>query len=334
MNKFVKLIFSVICSFLLFFSVAQAAHASYAVIDADTGRLLMGTNVHDRMPIASLTKMWTALVAIENNELEDPVVISRQAALAEGSSIYLEPGESVTVETLLYGLMLRSGNDAAYALAEHTGGSIDGFADLMNEKAALYGLNDTFFTNPSGLHNDLHLSSAYDTAQMLRIALQNDTFRKVSSTINYKSTTKNGVTWQNKHKLLRQQVGAVAGKTGFTKVAGRTLATYFEQDNKKVIVVTLSEANDWQVHRGLANKVFEEYDFVTVADKGEYKAAKNKTIQLKKPITLLLNKDEEKELKNVLYLSRKQNEFGVWHVMLNDESIYSTRVDIKQKKSK
>lgn len=232
MNKFVKIFLSVVCSFVVSLSIVQAANASYAVIDADTGRLLMGNNVHDRMPIASLTKIWTALIAIENNDLDEEIVISRKAALAEGSSIYLEPGEKVTVETLLYGLMLRSGNDAAYALAEHTGNSIEGFADLMNEKAYLYGLNDTYFTNPSGLHNDLHLSSAYDTAQMLRIALQNDAFKKISSTINYKSSTKNGVTWQNKHRLLREQVGAVAGKTGFTKVAGRTLATYFEQGQK------------------------------------------------------------------------------------------------------
>ncbi|WP_410798408.1 D-alanyl-D-alanine carboxypeptidase family protein [Lysinibacillus telephonicus] len=329
LNKFVKIFLSVVCSFVVSLSIVQAANASYAVIDADTGRLLMGNNVHDRMPIASLTKIWTALIAIENNDLDEEIVISRQAALAEGSSIYLEPGEKVTVETLLYGLMLRSGNDAAYALAEHTGNSIEGFADLMNEKAYLYGLNDTYFTNPSGLHNDLHLSSAYDTAQMLRIALQNDAFKKISSTINYKSSTKNGVTWQNKHRLLREQVGAVAGKTGFTKVAGRTLATYFEQGQKKVIVVTLNEANDWEVHRDLANKVFTEYDLVTIAEKGEYKAANNKKVVLSKPITLLLTKDEEKELQNVLHLSRKQNEFGIWHVMLNNESIYSTRVDIK-----
>ncbi|WP_246027582.1 MULTISPECIES: D-alanyl-D-alanine carboxypeptidase family protein [Lysinibacillus] len=329
MKRLTKLFFASICSFLIFFSVTQAANASYAVIDADTGRLLLGSNVHQQMPIASLTKMWTALIAIENNELDEEVEITRQAALSEGSSIYLEPGEKVTIEELLYGLMLRSGNDAAYALAEHTGGSIEGFADMMNEKAYLYGLDNTYFTNPSGLHNDLHLSSAYDTAQMLRIAMQNEKFRKIASTINYKSPSKNGVTWQNKHKLLRQQVGALAGKTGFTKVAGRTLATYFEEDGKKVVVVTLSESNDWQVHKSLANKVFSEYDYVTVAEKGEYKATEDKTIELKKPISILLKPEEEKELQNVLHLSRKQDEFGIWHVMLKNESIYATRVDIK-----
>lgn len=325
-----KVIIAFVCSFTIFFSVAQAANASYAVIDADTGRLLMGTNVHDRMPIASLTKIWTALIAIENSNIENQVVISRQAALSEGSSIYLEPGEKVSIETLLYGLMLRSGNDAAYSLAEHTGSSIEGFVDLMNEKATLYGLNETYFTNPSGLHHDLHLSSAYDTAQMLRIAMENDTFRKIASTINYKSPTKHGVTWQNKHRLLREQVGAVAGKTGFTKVAGRTLATYFEEGEKRIVVVTLSESNDWQVHKQLAELVFSNYDIVTVAKKGNYTATDDKTVTLKQPIKLLLNKDEENELKNVLHLSRnKENPFGIWHVFLNNESIYSTRVPLK-----
>lgn len=328
MKSIAKVFFAFVFSMIVFFSVTQAASASYAVIDAETGRLLEGTNPHERMPIASLTKIWTALVAIENSNLDDEVTISQRAALSEGSSIYLEPGEKVPVETLLYGLMLRSGNDAAYALAEHAGGSLEGFVDLMNEKADLYGLNDTEFTNPSGLHNDIHLSSAYDTAQMLRIALQNKTFKKISSTINYKDPVK-GVTWQNKHRLLRQQVGAVAGKTGFTKVAGRTLATYFEKDNKKVIVVTLSESNDWQVHTGLANKIFDNYEYVTVADKGEYQATKTKKVELTKPISILLNKEEAKEVQNVLHLSRKQDEFGIWHVMLNDESIYATRVNVK-----
>lgn len=201
MKPVVKLLFVLICSFAMYFSVTKSADASYAVIDAETGRLLSGNNAHAQLPIASLTKMWTAFVVIENSNLDDEVVISREAALSEGSSIYLEPGEKITVETLLYGLMLRSGNDAAYALAEHTGGSFEGFVDLMNEKATFYGLNNTFFTNPSGLHHDLHLSSAYDTAMMLKVALENDTFRKIATTVNYKS------------------IGVPSGKCGFTTVS-------------------------------------------------------------------------------------------------------------------
>lgn len=328
--KLAKFIITFAFSLMFYFSLHHVVKASYVVIDADTGRTLIGNNEHARMPIASLTKIWTALIAIENSNLDDEVVISREATMSEGSSIYLEPGEVVTVETLLYGLMLRSGNDAAYALAEHAGGSVEGFVDLMNEKALYYRLNQTYFTNPSGLHHDLHLSSAYDTAQMLRIALENEDFFKIASTIQYKSNTKNGTTWLNKHRLLRENVGAVAGKTGYTKVAGRTLATYFEKENERIIVVTLNEANDWQVHKQLANQVFEEYDVKTIVKKGKYKANDNITVQLKEPIKLLISEEEEDQLQNVLHLSRNQDvKFGIWHVFLNNESIYSTKVKLK-----
>lgn len=330
MKRALRICITAIFSILVYFSISHVAKASYAVIDADTGRLLSGSNAHAQMPIASLTKIWTALIAIENSDLDEEVVISHQAALSEGSSIYLEPGEKVTVETLLYGLMLRSGNDAAYALAEHSGSSIEGFVDLMNEKAQFYGLNQTNFTNPSGLHHDLHLSSAYDTALMLKFALENEQFKKIASTINYKSTSENGTTWENKHRLIREK-SAVAGKTGYTKVAGRTLATYFEEEQKKIIVVTLNESNDWQVHKQLARTIFDQYNVVTVANKGKYKAAAGNTVQLKEPIKLLLKEQEEEELKNVLHLSRnKQYDYGLWHVFLNNERIYSTRVALNK----
>ncbi|HWL22540.1 MAG TPA: D-alanyl-D-alanine carboxypeptidase family protein [Ureibacillus sp.] len=318
-------------SFTAYFSVAQAAHASYAVIDADSGRLLFGSSPHVKMPIASLTKMWTGLVAVENADINMEVTISNEAALAEGSSIYLEPGEKVKLETLLYGLMLRSGNDAAHAIAESVGGSVEGFVDLMNEKALYYGLENTYFTNPSGLHHDYHISTAYDTALMLKYAMDNETFREIATTITYNSTGKlaNGTNWLNKHRLLREKVGAIAGKTGFTKVAGRTLATYFEEDGKRVIVVTLNESNDWQVHKYLANKAFDEYQVETIADKGIYSVNRNISVNLLEPIQLLLNAEEKKQLKNVLYLSRQQSDFGVWHVFLNNQSVFTKKVDLE-----
>ncbi|MFY3792821.1 D-alanyl-D-alanine carboxypeptidase family protein [Ureibacillus sp. MALMAid1270] len=331
MKKIAKLILMLAFSFTAYFGAAQAASASYAVIDADTGRLLYGSSPHVRMPIASLTKMWTALVAIENADIDMEVTISHEAANAEGSAIYVEPGEKVKLETLLYGLMLRSGNDAAYAIAESVGGSIEGFVDLMNEKALYYGLKSTYFTNPSGLHHEFHISTAYDTALMLKYAMDNEQFREIATTITYNATDKltHGTNWLNKHRLLREKVGAIAGKTGFTKAAGRTLATYFEKDDKRVIVVTLNESNDWQVHKYLAQKAFDEYKKVTIADKGSYTVNNNISVNLEEPIKLLLNANEENELKNVLYLSRKQNEFGVWHVFLNNQSIFTKRVTLE-----
>ena len=177
------------------------ASTSYVVIDANTGRLLEGSNPNDALPIASLTKVWTALTVLDNVSLDEEITISNAAAMQEGSSLYLQAGEVWTVESLLYGLLLHSGNDAAYALAEHTGGSIEGFTKLMNEKIEMAGLKNSHFTNPSGLHHEDHVASALDMANMFRLAMQNEAFIKIASTKSY-TPKERIVTWRNKHKLL------------------------------------------------------------------------------------------------------------------------------------
>ncbi|MFJ7913682.1 MULTISPECIES: D-alanyl-D-alanine carboxypeptidase family protein [unclassified Lysinibacillus] len=352
MLRLVRLILFMIVVVMLMLPETSLARggSGYAVLDGDTGRVLFESNSDARLPIASLTKIWTALVAIENSNLQDEVVISPRAATAEGSSIYLQAGEKVTVETLLYGLMLRSGNDAATALAEHAGGSVEGFVKLMNERAVVAGLTNTVFMNPSGLHHDEHLSSARDTAEMLRNALQNKTFKKIASTVLYRANTENGMLWENKHRLLREGSGvaveigdetqqpvnalksakgsAFAGKTGFTKVAGRTLATAFQKDGQTCIVVTLNESDDWNVHRGLANKVWQDYSLETVVKKGKYKVNKNLSIRLEEPILLQLNKDEKDSVRQVLHVSRKRKE-GVLSIFLGEERIYAVPVKVE-----
>jgi len=345
------MVFMLVVGMLVFPQKSFARGGSgYAVLDGDTGRVLAGVNSDERLPIASLTKIWTALVAIENSDLQDKVVISPKAAMAEGSSIYLQAGETVTVETLLYGLMLRSGNDAATALAEHAGGSVEGFVKLMNERAVIAGLTNTVFMNPSGLHHDEHLSSARDTAEMLRIALQNKTFEKIASTVLYRANTVNGMLWENKHRLLREGSGvamdvddeaeqpvsslksatgtAFAGKTGFTKVAGRTLATAFQKDGQTCIVVTLNESDDWNMHRGLANTVWQNYDMETVVKKGKYNVNDKLAIRLEQPIQLQLTKEEKKTVRQVLQISRKRKE-AVLSIFIGEERIYATPVKVE-----
>lgn len=310
-------------------SVSAAGYGK-AVIDADSGRLLFGANPHVPLPIASLTKIWTAFVVLENSKLHEEVIISKEATLSEGSSIYLKEGEKTTVETLLYGLMLRSGNDAAYALAEHTGGSIEGFVRLMNEAAFVYGLKSTQFTNPSGLHHENHYSSAYDTAKMLQIALKNQYFYKIATSLAYQSDTENGTMWSNKHRLLHENKQALAGKTGYTKVAGRTLATFFEKDDKRCVVVTLNESNDWQVHETLANHVWEQYEITTVAKQGKYRVIDDVVVKLQTPIQVLATISEQQQLRQVLHLPR-DGEQGIWHVFIGNERVQSTIVDVLKK---
>lgn len=309
---------------LLLVPVNVEAASSYAVVDAQTGRLLLGQAEDARLPIASLTKMWTALIAIENSDLDDMVTVSKRAAYSEGSSIYLEEGQEIKLEHLLYGLMLRSGNDAATAIAEHVGGSVDGFVKLMNDKAELYGLNSTMFTNPSGLHHEEHLSSAEDTAKMLQIAMQNETFQKIATTVLYKGEN----VWQNKHKLLSQEIGAIAGKTGYTKVAGRTLATYFERGEKEFVVVTINESNDWVFHKDLADRVEAQYENYELVEAGDY-LIPNATITVKKPISILLTKEERENIHHTL-IARRDYQRAIWQVSLGEEVIFSKAVSIQE----
>ncbi|WP_042472244.1 D-alanyl-D-alanine carboxypeptidase family protein [Bacillus ndiopicus] len=313
----------VVLLFVLLQPSAQASSHAYAVVDAQTGRLLMGTNEHVRLPIASLTKIWTALVVLENSELSDKVTISERAALSEGSSIYLEKGQTYSIETLLYGLMLRSGNDAAHALAEHVGGSVEGFVYLMNERARLAGLSDTVFSNPSGLHNEQHLSSAYDTARMLQIAMRNEQFKKIASTVIFNGEQN----WKNKHRLLSENNGAIAGKTGFTKVAGRTLATYFQKEQKQFIVVTLNESDDWRVHNALADNIAKNYAERTLAKKGTYTVAGEKII-VNEPIKMLVTKAEVRDMQHVVYLptdARKKE--AIWYVYNKGRPVHAVAVE-------
>ncbi len=310
-----------------------ASGQAWAVIDADTGRLLEGHNENVRLPIASLTKIWTAFTFIESGTVPGNVVISPQAASTEGSSLYLSQGMMIEENALLTGLMLRSGNDAARALAEHAGGSMDGFVDLMNDKALLYGLTDTVFSNPSGLHDERHLSTAYETALMLHYAMENDRFRTIATTKNYSYQGKDrSYSWRNKHRLLHSEPTAIAGKTGFTKAAGRTLATYFEKDGKNIIVVTLNDGDDWNNHKNLAAKVFSTFNLVTVAKKGVYDILPGVEAELAKPIRLLLKKGEKSKLSNVIIIPRGKNaeSTGHWTVSLSDEPLITAEVLIKQ----
>ncbi|WP_052455829.1 D-alanyl-D-alanine carboxypeptidase family protein [Bhargavaea cecembensis] len=308
-------------------ATASAARA-YAVIDADSGRLLEGSREQEPLPIASLTKIWTALTFLDAEGMEGEVPVTRRAAEAEGSSIYVEAGEEVPAKDLLYGLMLRSGNDAATALAEYAGGSVEGFVGMMNEKAEIAGLKKTEFTNPSGLHEDRHLSTAYETALMLKYAMDNRTFREIASTSHYRYG-ENGV-WENKHRLVRAEGTAVAGKTGFTKRAGRTLATQFEKEGKSVIVVTLDDGDDWNTHRTLSERAFRKYEQVTAARPGTYALLPGLRGELGEPINVLVSEEEQERLSHAAVVPRNGKD-GIWQVRLDGKVIATGKLKIKRK---
>ena len=238
-------------------SLAISTSASSAILmDVDSGRVLYEQNADARMLIASTTKILTALVAIEEGNLSDTVTVSRQAALTEGSAMYLQEGEQLTLETLLYGLMLCSGNDAAVAIAEHVGGSQEKFVSMMNRRAKELGMENSSFANPNGLDEEGHYSTARDMALLACAAADNETLMRIAST---KSITIGGRTMANHNKLLRYMDGCTGLKTGFTKAAGRTLVSCAQQNGQRLAAVTLQDGNDWADHQALYEYGFSTY---------------------------------------------------------------------------
>ena len=227
--------------------MADTSAKAACVLELETGRVLFEHNMHERLPMASTTKVMTALLAIENGDLADEVTCSANAFGVSGTSIYLSLGETLTLEEMLLGLMLSSGNDAAVAIAEHIGGTVDGFLAMMNARARELGAVNTHFANPHGLPNDDHYTTAYDLALIAREAMRNETFRRLVS------TQRANITWQgrtydrvlqNKNRLLSDYPGATGVKTGYTSKAGRCLVYGAQRDGMEVVGVVLCCA-DW-----------------------------------------------------------------------------------------
>lgn len=243
---------------ILFFSCpVYALSAEKAILlDAQTGRVLKQKKADQQALIASTTKIMTALVVCEQCNVLDRVRISKEAVGIEGSSMYLREGEILTVQELLYGLMLHSGNDAAVALAIYCGGTVEGFAELMNDKAHRLGLKGTHFVNPNGLDAPGHYSTAKDMAMLAAYAMKNPIF---AQTVSVKTVTAGARHLRNHNKLLWRYEGADGVKTGFTKAAGRILVSSATRDGRRLVAVTMNDPNDWQDHVNMLNYGFERY---------------------------------------------------------------------------
>ena len=242
---------------------AEKENSSYILIEGKTRQIIKKENENLPLQIASTTKIMTAITAIENADLEDIFTVSQNAQNQEGSSIYLREGDKISVKDLLYGLMLNSGNDAATALAEGVSGSVDAFAQLMNEKAQKIGCKNTNFKNPSGLNEAGHYSSAYDLALIMAYAMENENFCEIVGTKRYNIDNCESITYlKNHNKLLWQYEYCTGGKTGYTKLSGRCLVTTAEKDGIRLISVTLNNPDDWKMHKELF-----EYGFGEVKNK-------------------------------------------------------------------
>jgi len=242
---------------------------SYVVMEASSRQVLESKEEHYVQSVASISKIMTCLIAIENADLDMIVEVDETINQAWGSGIYVHIGDEISLRDLLYGLMLRSGNDAAVMIAVSVAGSIEEFVAMMNEKAAELGLENTLFSNPSGLDEEDagNQSSAYDMAIIMAHCYQNPIFNEIMGTDNYKREDGNG-SWKNKNRLLREYEYCIGGKTGFTKKARRTLVTMASKDGVDLIIVTFREGNDFEFHRNKYEQYFKLYEQTMVFDKG------------------------------------------------------------------
>ena len=245
------------------------------LMEAETGEVIFGQNEDARLPMASTTKLMTALVAVESLPLDTTVEITAESVGVEGSSIYLTEGETLTLEALLYALLLESANDAATAIAVAVAGSTEAFAEKMNARGASLGLTDTHFVNPHGLDAEEHYTTAYELALITREALQNPTLRRISETSRKTIPLRgeDGVRLLlNHNKLLTTYEGCIGGKTGYTKKTGRCLASAAQRDGVTLIAVTLNAPDDWHDHTTMLDYGFALYESISLCDAGFFSA--------------------------------------------------------------
>jgi len=250
------------------------------LIDAYSGNIIFELNAHKQLPMASTTKIMTAITAIESGaDLDKVVTITRNMTGAEGSSIYLHEGERFTLLDLLYALMLNSANDAAEAIAISVAGSVEDFAVMMNDKVRELNLSNTNFTNPHGLDHELHYTTAFDLAKISAHALQNEIFFEIAATQNLVvypkaadgSDFREGARFlRNHNRMLRMYKDAIGGKTGFTRRSGRCLVSGAERDGVRLVAVTLNASNDWNDHTEMLDYGFTHYHAISLCDEGEH----------------------------------------------------------------
>lgn len=240
------------------------------LMDARTNKVLYAKTAHEKLPMASTTKIMTAILAIESGNLDALVTIPKEAYGVEGSSMYLRLGEQISLRDLIYGLMLVSGNDAAVAIAIHVGGSLAGFAALMNAKAEVLGAHNTHFVTPNGLHDQEHYTTAYDLARIASYAMQNETFREIVGTTYYRTTTGEITrTVKNKNKILWEYEGGNGIKTGYTTAAGKCLVFSAERDGILLVGVVLNCPDMFPAAKRLLDYGFETYKPETIVAAGD-----------------------------------------------------------------
>ena len=330
-----------------FYIKAYSTNAySSILMDIDSGRVIYEDNANSIRSVASISKIMTGILAIESGKLNNTVNVDDEVLKAYGSGIYIKVGEEIKLEELVYGLMLRSGNDAALAIAKYVGKSVEEFVSLMNQKAHEIGMKNTTFNNPSGLDQEKgNYSTAYDMALLMSYAMKNAVFRKIVGTKKITIKTNfNTYVWNNKNKLLGMYKYATGGKTGYTKIAKRTLVTTASKNGVNLVAVTLVDGNDFNNHKNLYEEAFKNYKNYKILDKDNLKIIGENYYQncyyyLNKDFNYSLKENELNQIVIKIFLTKLPNyksgdEVGKVIIYLKDKEIYNDKVYIKLQKKK
>lgn len=343
-----KKTFVIILLLLLFpYSIkAMDTSAECAIVmDQNSNRIIYAKNIHKVRSVASISKIMTGILAIESGKLDEKVKVGEEILKAYGSAVYLQVGEILTLKDLVYALMLRSGNDAALAIAKFVGGNVPDFVKMMNEKAIKIGMQHTTFHNPHGLDEEEgNLSTAYDMAILTSYAMKNVEYKKIVSTKKYSiKTNKNSYVWKNKNKLLNTYQYTTGGKTGFTEIAKRTLVSTASKENTDLVIVTLNDGNDFSDHKKLYEEAFHSYRTYTVLEKGTVLIPgetyyQDSQIYLKRDYKMMLEDSEKGNIVLKYELEKKRNyksgdPIGKVKVMLDDKQFYEDTLYIEMKKA-
>lgn len=312
---------------LLPFNVYADSSKSSIVIDYDSGRVLYEKDPNSKMLIASTTKIMTCIVTLENSSLSKKVKVGEEITKVYGTNIYVEVGEELTVEDLLYGLMLRSGNDAAIVLANNIFNSEEEFVNKMNEKAQFIGMKNTVFGNPHGLDEDTkNYSTAKDMALLARYAYKNKEYRKIISAKKYFTNSSiKSYKWYNRMDLINNYKYCVGGKNGYTPKAGKTLVSYALKNNMTIITVSLDDSDCYENHKKIDEIIFDKFRNYTIIDKNNFRVDSSlvkKKVYLKKSFSYPLSKDELDKISTSIYISNEKNKIiGKVSIKLNSNEI-------------
>lgn len=336
----------IILFMMLFISNVKAIETSATsaiLMDTDNNIIIYEKNIHNVRSVASISKIMTAVLAVESGKMDDKIVVDDVISSAYGSAVYIQRGEELTLRDLVYGLMLRSGNDAALVIAKYVGGNVDHFVEMMNNKASEIGMKNTTFNNPHGLDADKgNYSTAYDMAILTSYAMKLEEYRKITGTKSYTlKTNKNTYVWKNKNKLLRLYKCTTGGKTGFTDIARRTLVTTASKDGINLVAVTLNDGNDFNDHMDLFDYGFNNYTNHEIIKKGNINIYDDEyyndyELYTKEDFNYILNNNDEFDILLKFELEKKRNfndndDVGNIIVLLGDKEVHRQPIFVKSK---